>query len=77
MICRTCYDSLQANKMSKFALANGTWIGHIPDSLPKVTTIEKALIARYWCRAMLKKLRYVNKGGIGQHALEVNLVSFV
>ncbi len=44
-------------------LINGLWIGIIPNSLPKLTIVEEALIAHYRFSAILIKLRYLNKGG--------------
>jgi hypothetical protein len=62
-ICRSCHNCLLNNKMPKLALANGLWIGITPNSLPKLTTIEEALIACYCCQTVLIKLRFSNKGG--------------
>jgi hypothetical protein len=75
--CKTYYVSLKNNKMPKLALANGLWIGITPKILPKLTMVEKTLIARYYCRTMLVKLRYTNKRSTtSQRALEGNVVNF-
>ncbi|HYP43548.1 MAG TPA: DUF6570 domain-containing protein, partial [Candidatus Nitrosocosmicus sp.] len=75
-ICKTCLYSIKQNKIPKFSLANGTWIGCIPSNLPKLTMIEEMLIARYRCRALLIKLRYSNNSFPSQRALKGNIVSF-
>jgi hypothetical protein len=48
-ICKSCHNCLLNNKMPKLALANGLWIGITPNSLPKLTIVEEALIAHYHC----------------------------
>jgi hypothetical protein len=45
--CKSCHNCLLNNKMPKLALANGLWIGITPNSLPKLTILEKTLIACY------------------------------
>jgi hypothetical protein len=71
-ICKSCHNFLLNIKMLKLALANGLWIGITPNSLPKLTIVEEALIACYCCWIILIKLRYSNKWGkTSQHALKV------
>ena len=45
-ICLTCLKSLQKNKVPINALANGLWIGDIPDELQNLNWMERLLIAR-------------------------------
>ncbi|TFK58008.1 hypothetical protein BDN72DRAFT_782628, partial [Pluteus cervinus] len=45
-VCLTCRQSLYKNKIPKLALANGLWIGEVPDILKDLTFFEKMLIAR-------------------------------
>jgi hypothetical protein len=45
-ICSTCQQALQKGKVPKYALANGLWLGSIPDELKDLTFSEKMMIAR-------------------------------
>jgi hypothetical protein len=47
------------NKIPKFPLINGLWIGHTYDPFPKLTPIEESLTVHYHCRITLtpKRLR--------------------
>src|SRR5882762_6630237 len=45
-VCFICIESLDKNKMPLLALANGLWIGEIPDELQNLTYAEQLLIAR-------------------------------
>jgi hypothetical protein len=40
-ICSTCYVYIENNKIPKFALANGLWIGIAPKMLIKLTMVEE------------------------------------
>ncbi len=46
-ICKCCHNCLLNNKMPKLVLVNGLWIGITPNSLPKLTIVEEALITHY------------------------------
>ncbi len=73
-ICKTCHAYLTFNKMPRIALATGLWIGVTPTILPKLTMVEKTLIANYRYWTILFKLRFTNKGGITcQHAFKRNV----
>src|ERR1700677_203626 len=45
-VCPICVESLQKKKVPTLALANGLWIGKIPDELKDLTYAEQLLIAR-------------------------------
>lgn len=45
-ICNTCLEKLKKGMMPKNALANGLWIGEVPQELQDLTWTEKMLIAR-------------------------------
>ncbi len=67
---------LENNRMLKFALVNGLWIGITPKILPKLM-MEETLMTCYCCHTILVKLKYTNKGStIGQHALKEDVVNF-
>jgi hypothetical protein len=42
--------------LPNFSLIYGMWIGKLPFFLPKLTIVEKTLIVRYCCHAILIKL---------------------
>jgi hypothetical protein len=46
-VCISCKKPLCKDKMPKYALANGLWIGEIPDALKGLRYAEKMLIARF------------------------------
>ncbi|CAN0022133.1 unnamed protein product, partial [Ectocarpus sp. 6 AP-2014] len=41
-VCDECYRSLAKNKLPDAALANGFWVGTLPDELQKATFVERA-----------------------------------
>ncbi|KAH7902809.1 hypothetical protein BJ138DRAFT_969715, partial [Hygrophoropsis aurantiaca] len=45
-ICPKCLSTLQKGKTPTLSLANGLWIGEVPDQLKGLTYVEKLLIAR-------------------------------
>ena len=45
-ICNTCRASIRHSKVPKMALANGLWLGPVPEVLSSLRYIEKMLIAR-------------------------------
>src|SRR6266700_3149648 len=45
-ICKLCYKSISKGKMPLFALANGKWIGRVPDELQNLSYAEQLLVAR-------------------------------
>ena len=45
-VCDICVESLEKEKMPTLALANGLWVGEIPDELQNLTYAEQLLIAR-------------------------------
>jgi hypothetical protein len=45
-ICNDCRSSLRLGKVPRYALANGLWIGAVPDVLSSLRYIEKMLVSR-------------------------------
>src|ERR1700729_1188764 len=45
-VCSICVESLDKKKLPTLALANGLWVGEIPDELQNLTYAEQLLIAR-------------------------------
>ncbi|KAF8185392.1 hypothetical protein BJ912DRAFT_828050, partial [Pholiota molesta] len=46
VICNECRVQLKNNRLPKFALANGMWIGEVPPELSNLTLPERMLIAK-------------------------------
>ncbi|EAU83563.2 hypothetical protein CC1G_04819 [Coprinopsis cinerea okayama7 len=45
-VCEQCHSLLTANKKPKYSLANGLWVGEVPEALQDLTLAEQALISR-------------------------------
>jgi len=45
-VCKTCHAALKRNRLPKFALARGLWIGDVPLELQNLQYFERLLIAR-------------------------------
>ena len=44
-VCKTCYDSIRANKNPTIRLLNGLMLPKIPEALKNLTKIEERLIS--------------------------------
>jgi hypothetical protein len=69
-VCPICVESLDKNKMPTLALANGLWIGEIPDELQNLTYAEQLLIAR------VRHNRCIVKVSSGMRKMCANAISF-
>jgi hypothetical protein len=69
-ICQDCADALKKRKMPKLALANGSWIGDVPDALQNLTYAERLLISRIFYS------NFVIRVGAGQKKMKANVVMF-
>ena len=45
-ICNDCRSSLRKNKVPRFALDKGLWLGNVPDVLSSLRFVERMLVAR-------------------------------
>ena len=45
-ICRTCLTSVKKNQLPRSALANGLWLGKVPNELQNLTWAEERLISK-------------------------------
>ncbi|KAF8804157.1 hypothetical protein BYT27DRAFT_7302151 [Phlegmacium glaucopus] len=61
-MCSECIRALKSDRTPMFALANGLWIGDIPQELVFLTLPERILIAKYFPAAYIIKL-YPKKTG--------------
>ena len=69
-VCPTCLESLEKKKMPILALANGLWIGKIPDELKDLTYAKQLLIAR------VRHNRCIVKVSSGMFKMCANAISF-
>jgi hypothetical protein len=69
-ICSICIESLEKKKMPTLALANGLWIGEIPNELQDLTYAEQLLIAR------VRHNRCIVKVSSGMFKMRANAISF-
>src|SRR6204780_1896282 len=69
-VCPICVESLEKKKMPILALANGLWVGKIPDELKDLTYAEQLLIAR------VRHNRCIVKVSSGMFKMRANAISF-
>ena len=69
-VCYICVESLEKEKMPTLALANGLWVGEIPDELQNLTYAEQLLIAR------VRHNRCIIKVSSGMDKMRANAISF-
>jgi hypothetical protein len=69
-ICKLCYRSMVRGKVPNNALANGKWIGKIPEQLLKLSFAEKLLISR------VRHNYCVVRVSSGMHKMRANAISF-
>ena len=69
-VCPICVESLEKKKVPTLALANGLWVGEIPDELQGLTYAEQLLIAR------VRHNRCIVKVSSGMFKMRANAISF-
>src|ERR1700729_3807572 len=69
-VCFTCVEFLQKGKIPILALANGLWVGEIPNELQELTYAEQLLIAR------VRHNRCIVKVSSGMYKMHANAISF-
>jgi len=69
-ICQTCRISVEKGKIPKHALANGLWLGTVPDQLKGLTFSEKMMIAR------VRHNRAVVRVSSGRAKMVANVIMF-
>jgi len=55
-ICNECNTSLSKDKIPRFSLANGMWVGNVPSQLKNMTLPERVMIAKHFPSAYIIKL---------------------
>ena len=69
-ICNACAKSVSKNQIPLFALANGLWLGDIPEVLQILSYAEQLLIAR------VRHNRCIIRVSSGMHKMKANAISF-
>ena len=69
-VCLSCINSLKKQKVPKMALANGLWIGEVPDVLRDLTFAEQMLISR------IRHNRCLVRVSSGRAKMTANVIMF-
>ena len=69
-ICNDCRGSVRRGRIPRLALANGLWIGKVPDVLKDLSFVEKLLIARVRHTCAFVKV------ASGMRKMKANIVAF-
>lgn len=69
-VCQSCCVMLRKGRLPPSALANGNWIGRVPEQLQELTFAEKLLISRVY------HSNFVVRVGAGQRKMKANVVLF-
>jgi len=69
-ICDSCFKTVSKGKIPLISLANGLWLGEVPDELQNLGYAEKLLIAR------VRHNRCVVRVKSGMHKMTANVITF-
>ena len=69
-ICKTCHASLTKGKIPLMALANGNWVGKVPEQLSDLSFAEQLLVAR------VRHNRCIVRVSSGMHKMRANAITF-
>ena len=69
-ICSPCRASIHNNEVPKYALAQGLWIGQVPEELSSLRFVERMLVARV--RQSCCCIRIAS----GMHKMKANVIAF-
>lgn len=77
-VCSKCAQSLRKGRRPVQALANGLWVGEVPDVLSSLTWIEQLLVARVRTNRYVIRLSVVTERGYvpGHIKMSSNAVAF-
>lgn len=73
--CTTCLEAVKARRLPKRSLANGLWVGDIPNVLRDLTFVEKMVVSKYRHNACVVKVKQGN-GLPGQRRMRANAIIF-
>jgi len=69
-ICTTCNSSIAKGKIPKMALANGKWLGEVPEQLADLSFAEQLLVSR------IRHNRCIVRVSSGMHKMRANAITF-
>ena len=69
-ICLKCHKSISKEKRPQLSLANGLWIGKVPEELSNLFYAEQLLIAR------VRHNRCIVRVSSGMHKMQANAITF-
>ena len=69
-VCQPCAESLMAGKTPQHALANGLWLGQVPQELRNLSYAEKLMVAR------VRHNRCIVSVKSGMHKMRANAIIF-
>ncbi|KAF7965594.1 hypothetical protein HWV62_42679, partial [Athelia sp. TMB] len=69
-VCHDCHGALKSRKVPMMALANGLWLGEVPEELQDLYYAEKLLIAK------VRHNRCVVRVKSGMHKMHANAIAF-
>jgi hypothetical protein len=69
-ICMSCTNSLAQGLTPKYALANGLWLGAVPDQLRYLSYAEQLLVSR------VRRSKCIVKVSSGMHKMKANVIMF-
>ncbi|KIM78976.1 hypothetical protein PILCRDRAFT_47053, partial [Piloderma croceum F 1598] len=69
-ICQSCESSLLSGLTPKYALANGLWLGAIPQQLQNLSFTEQLLISR------VRHNKCIMRASSGMHKMKYNAIMF-
>ena len=70
-ICDDCRQQVRNGKVPRYALANGLWLGAVPDVLSSLTYIERLLVARVRVNSC-----FIRVASSGLHKMVSHVVTF-
>ena len=75
-LCQQCSAHRVPTAVPRFALANGTWVGDVPDCLRELTLAEEILIGLYFMRGVVITLGSRGGASSRQRGFSGHVISF-
>ncbi|CAM9426732.1 unnamed protein product, partial [Laminaria digitata] len=70
-VCTECFNDLRKDIMPRAALANGLWLGDLPEHLSNATFVEMAAASAVWINGMVLALDELKVGQVPGSAKSV------